>query len=83
MSTEEIISRISCSIANPSEAIYSISMQTVITEIVHRMGIQALSLTSEDLQLAAEEVKEAIHHGLDYRPFIEEGLDVWEITRHL
>ena len=47
------------------------------------MGIGAFSLSTEDLQLAREEVKEAINHHLDIREYIDMGLDVWEITRKL
>jgi hypothetical protein len=58
-------------------------MQQVLTNIAHRMGESALSLTQADLELAREEVVTAIEHSLDYRPLIDEGLDVWQITRHL
>jgi hypothetical protein len=41
------------------------------------------TLTPEDLELACQEVQEAILHNLDIRPYIDMGLDVWEITRRL
>lgn len=82
MNHAEIVSRLS-RLSPASDVLYSITMQQVITAIAHRMGDSALSLTQADLELAREEVIAAINHGLDYRPFIDEGLDVWEITRKL
>jgi hypothetical protein len=84
MNHTEIVSRLSSLIDSPaSDVLYSITMQQVLTAIVRRMGDDALSLSSADLQLAFDEVQAAINHNLDYRPYIDEGLDAWEITRHL
>jgi hypothetical protein len=81
---DEIVSRLSSLVDSPtSDVLYSITMQQVITAIAQRMGEDALSLTQPDLELARAEVQAAINHGLDYRPYIDEGLDVWEITRKL
>lgn len=68
---------------DPSEVIHSTTMRDVFTAIALRMGEKALTLTAEDLQLASEEVKEAINYNLDIREYIDMGLDVWEITRKL
>jgi hypothetical protein len=77
----EILSRL---IDNPtSDVLYSITMQHVLQQIVYRIGDNALSLTQADLELAREEVVAAINHSLDCRPYIDEGLDAWTITRHL
>lgn len=70
-------------IADPSEVIYAVTMQDVLTTIARRMGEGVLTLTAEDLELAREEVKEAISHNLDIREYIDMGLGVWEITRKL
>jgi hypothetical protein len=70
-------------ITDPTEAIFTVTMQDVTGAIVRRMGTAALTLSAEDLQLAREEVKEAIGHNLDIRPYIDMGLDVWKITRKL
>ena len=47
------------------------------------MGIQALALTAEDLQLAREEVQAVLEHHLDERDYIDMGLDAWMIVRGL
>jgi hypothetical protein len=59
----EIVSRLA-KITDPSEVIYSITMQDILSAIARRMGEDALTLPSEDLELAREEVKEAINHHL-------------------
>lgn len=68
---------------SPSEIIYAITMQSILSAIVRRMGEEALTLTADDIQLACEEVKIAISHNLDERGYIDMGLDAWEITRNL
>ena len=67
----------------PPEVIHEITTETVISEIVRRMGEEALELSQEDLELAGDEVKAAIEHHLDERDFIEIGLDAWELVRNL
>lgn len=83
MHDEEVVNQLSGIAVNPSEAIYSITMHDIINAIVHRLGEKALTLTNTDLQLAREEVNEAINHNLDIREYIDIGLDSWEITRKL
>jgi len=83
MSNEEIISRLTQLTSNPSEVVFSITYRTILTAIAQRMGIQALALSPEDLQLAMDEVKAALEHNLDYRDYVNEGLDAWEIVRNL
>jgi len=68
---------------NPSEIVFSITMQSVLSALEHRMGQESLKLTAEDLHLARDEVKAAIEHHLDERDYIDMGLDAWEIIRHL
>ena len=70
-------------LTDPSEILFTITMQDVLSAIVHRMGEEALTLSAADLQLACQEVQEAIQHNLDIRPYIEMGLDSWEVIRHL
>ena len=81
MKHEEIVTRL-CPF-HPSEVIYEITMETVISAIIRRLGEKALDLSEEDLELARDEVKSAIEHHLDERDFIEMGLDAWEIVRNL
>jgi hypothetical protein len=64
-----------------SDVLHPITMQQVLSAIAHRMGENALALSHADLELAREEVTAVLEHSLDYRPYVEEGLDVWEITR--
>ena len=68
---------------DPSEVIFGVTMQDILTAIARRMGEVALTLSAEDLQLARDEVNEVIDHNLDIREYIDMGLDVWEITRKL
>lgn len=82
MNHAAIVSHLS-RISEPTESLYSITMQDVLSAISRRMGDDALTLTLEDLQLAREEVKEAIEHNLDIREYIDMGLDSFEIVRNL
>ena len=81
MQNQEIVTKLSriC----PSEIIYEITMETILSAIVNRLGKKALTLSGEDLNLARDEVKIAINHNLDERDFIEMGLDAWELVRNL
>jgi hypothetical protein len=45
---------------NPSEVVYSITMETVLSSIVNRLGDDAFSLSVDDLHLARDEVRAAI-----------------------
>ena len=81
MNTQELVAQLS--LKYPSEVIYEITTENVIYEIVRRMGEEALELSPEDLELAKLEVKCAIDHGLDIRDFVSQGVDAWEIVRHL
>ncbi|MEI6494828.1 MAG: hypothetical protein WCO03_02080, partial [bacterium] len=67
MTNPEIATVLLNRMENNPEPIYSITMQDVISSIANRLGEEALSLSEEDLQLAREEVKEAIAHNLDTR----------------
>jgi hypothetical protein len=82
MTNAEIVTRLS-SLTDASVIIYAVTIQDVLTAIARRMGEDALTLSVEDLQLAREEVKEAINHNLDIREYIDMGLDALEITRKL
>jgi len=80
MNHQEILARFA---VDPSEVIYAITLATVLSAIVNRLGEEALALTPDDLCLARKEVVAAFDHNLDIREFIDEGLDAWEITRNL
>jgi len=83
MSNDEIVIRLFQIANNPAEVVYAITQHNILTAIAQRMGEEALNLSPEDLQLAVEEVRDAISHNLDERDYIDMGLDAWEIVRHL
>ena len=80
MQNQEILARFA---VDPTEIIYAVTLATVLSAIVNRLGEEALTLTPDDLCLAKKEVVAALDHNLDIREFINEGLDAWEITRTL
>ena len=61
--------------------IFAVTTADVLKALSLRIDISTLS--TEALDSACKEVQEAINHNLDIRPYIEMGLDVWEITRTL
>lgn len=84
MTQTEIVSRLSRLVDEPtSDVLYSITMQNVLQQIAHQMGENALSLTAADLHLLREEVVNAILEMFDYRDAIDEGIAVFDISRHL
>jgi hypothetical protein len=83
MNHNEIVTRLSQIALSPSEIVYAITMQSILSAIVRRLGEDALTLSPEALHQACEEVKDAINHNLDERDYIDMGLDAWEITRTL
>jgi hypothetical protein len=66
----------------PHRVVHEIT-ENIISEIVRRIGEEALELSAKDLELARDEVKAAIEHHLDERDFVAIGLDAWELTRNL
>ena len=81
MEHEKIVSRLS--LICPSEILYELSMRSVLSHIVYRLGEEALDLSAEDLELAIQEIRAAIDHQFDPREYIDMGLDAWLITRNL
>ena len=67
----------------PPQVIHVITTENIISQIVRRMGEEALDLSAEDLEMARDEVRAAIEHHLDERDFIDIGLDSWELVRNL
>lgn len=67
----------------PTESIFSITMQDLLMAIINRLGAEALSLTSQQLLDARDEVQAAISHHLNEQELLAIGLDVWDITRNL
>jgi hypothetical protein len=81
MNTKELVTKLS--LLHPPEVIYEITTENVISEIVRRMGDEAISLTQNDIQLAIDEVKIAVDMYLDPREYISMGLDAFEVVRGL
>ena len=81
MNHQDIIRHL-CQI-QPHRVVHEITTENIISEIVRRMGEEALELSAEDLEMAGEEVKAAIDHHLNERDFIDIGLDAWELVRDL
>ena len=46
----------------PSEVIFEITTENIISAIVRRMGEEALELSAEDLKMAQDEVRAAIEN---------------------
>ena len=67
----------------PPEDIFTITTENVLSELVRRLGKEALELSAEELELAREEVRAAIEHHLDERDLISIGLDACDIVRNL
>ena len=80
MNHQEILARFA---VDPTEVIYAVTLATVLSAIVNRLGEEALVLTPDDLCLAKKEVVAALDHNLDIRDCLDEGLDAWEIIRNL
>ena len=68
---------------DPSEVIYAVTMQDILSAIERRLGEEAHTLTEDDIRLACAEVQAVIDHDLDIRDYIEEGLEAWSIVRTL
>ena len=81
MTHQDIIAHL-CQL-QPPQVIHEITTENIISQIVRRMGEEALELSAEDLEMARDEVKAAIDHHMDERDFIEIGLDSWELVRNL
>ena len=69
--------------ADPTEIIYAVTMQDILSAIERRLGEEVRTLSEDDIRLACDEVKAVMDHNLDIRDYIDMGLDAWEITRHL
>ena len=69
--------------ADPTEIIYAVTMQDILSAIERRLGEDSSTLTEDDIRLACDEVKAVIDHDLDIRDYIDMGLDAWTITRYL
>ena len=82
MNTKELVTKLS--LLHPSEVIYEITMETVISAIVRRMGEEALDLSAEDLEMAREEVCSAIdHYERDLLDIINIGIDAFFVLKDL
>ena len=81
MTSKDIIAHL-CQLY-PPQVVHEITTENIISEIVRRMGEDALELSAEDLELAKNEVRTSIDHYLNERDLIAIGLDSWDIIRNL
>lgn len=85
MSREEIVTHLSLKLVNiaasPSEIVFALSMQSVLLELAHRHGDQALKLTPAELFQARDAVRAAIGRNLNTSEVIAIGLDTWSASR--
>jgi hypothetical protein len=65
------------------ESIWELSLSSVYSEIVRRMGRDALKLTASELELAAQEVRAVFENDDREKDLISIAIDTWEIVRNL
>jgi len=82
MSHDEIVSLLTNAV-DPSEVVHAVTVRDILSQIVNRLGEDALDLSTEDVHDAVEEVRIAINHNFDERELIDEGLDAWSVLREL
>ena len=61
--------------------LFSVTSNDVLKALSLRTDVSILS--TKEIELACQEVKAILETELDMRPYIDMGLDVWEITRKL
>ena len=83
MVQNEIVMTLSQKLSDPSEVVYVITMQDLLTAIAGRLRESALLLTPEELLLARDEVRETFGHYLDEREIFDLALDQWDVVRQL
>lgn len=85
MSHEEIVTKLSLKLVNisasPTEIVHALSLQSVLIELAHRLGPQALKLTPAELFQARDAVRVAIRDNLNTQEVITLGLDNWSAAR--
>jgi len=82
MTHHEIVTRMSL-IWHSDESIWELSLSSVYAEIVRRMGREALKLTANELELAAQEVRAVFEDDDREKDLISIAIDSWEIVRNL
>ena len=82
MTHQEIITRMNL-IWHSEKSIWELSLSSVYSEIVRRMGHDALNLTASELELAAHEVRAVFEDDDREKDLISIAIDSWEILRNL
>ena len=82
MTHNEIITQLNL-IWHSEESIWELSLSSVYSEIVRRMGHDALKLTATELELAALEVRAVFEDADREKELISIALDIWDIRRNL
>jgi hypothetical protein len=82
-SHHEMITELSL-IWHSEESIWELSLSSVYSEIVSRMGHDALKLTATELELVAREVRAVFEDDYDReKDLISIGIDNWQLARNL
>ena len=82
MDHQKIITQLSL-IWHSEESIWELSLSSVYSEIVNRMGHDALNLTATELELAVQEVRAVFEDDDREKELISVALDIWDISRNL
>lgn len=83
MATDDLVKALSLKLRDPTEVVYSVTMRDLLTAIAGRLREDALLLSSDDLLLARDEVREIFGHYLDELELFDLALNQWDIVRQL
>jgi hypothetical protein len=83
MTHQEIVTKLNL-IWHSEESIWELSLSSVYSEIVSRIGHDALKLTAAELELVAREVRAVFEDDYDReKDLISIGIDNWQLVRNL
>jgi hypothetical protein len=83
MQHQEIVTQL-CLIWHTDESVWELPLSNLYSEIVARMGQDALKLTAEELELAVQEVRAVFEDDHDReKDLIAVGIDNWQLVRNL
>jgi hypothetical protein len=79
MQHQEIVAHLA---VDPTEIIYAVRMEDLLSVLINRHGDEVLNLTMDDLHTIREEVLIAFEE-FDPRDYLNEGIDAWALIRNL
>ena len=83
MTHQEIVTQL-LQIWQSEENIWALPLSNLYSELVTRMGLEALKLTAEELELAVQEVRAVFEDDHDReKDLIAIGIDNWQLVRSL